>query len=74
VVLNKVETSPIAELSHDLVSIITCFSSRIYGLRSHKNKKAIYEAINVTETASQTVDGGVQMDVQPNDQHDEAVL
>jgi excisionase family DNA binding protein len=41
VVLNKKETSPEEELVNDLVSIITVFSSRLYGLRSHSLKKQI---------------------------------
>lgn len=43
VVLNKTETSPEKELVNDLISIITVFSSRLYGLRSHKLKNQIKE-------------------------------
>ena len=43
-VLNQEETSPNQELVNDLISIITVFSSRIYGLRSHSIKKKIKEA------------------------------
>ncbi len=43
VVLNKGETSPEKELLDDLLSIITVFSSRLYGLRSHKLKNQIKE-------------------------------
>jgi predicted site-specific integrase-resolvase len=64
VVLNKMETSPLEEFTADLVAIITCFSSRIHGLRSHKNKKIIYEAIRGTEETSETVDGDVEMGLQ----------
>jgi len=35
-ILNKEDTTPEKELVNDLISIITVFSSRIYGLRSHK--------------------------------------
>jgi len=41
VVLNQEETSPEKELVNDLLSIITVFSSRLYGLRSHALKKKI---------------------------------
>jgi len=44
VVLNQEETSPEKELINDLISIITVFSSRLYGLRSHSLKKKIKEA------------------------------
>jgi predicted site-specific integrase-resolvase len=40
-VLNKEETSPEKELVNDLISIITVFSSRLYGLRSHSLKNKI---------------------------------
>jgi hypothetical protein len=43
VVLNQGETSPEKELINDLLSIITVFSSRLYGLRSHQLKKQIKE-------------------------------
>lgn len=43
VVLNQTQTSPESELTTDLISIITVFSSRLYGLRSHKIKKQIKE-------------------------------
>ena len=38
VVLNDEKSSPEQELVKDLISIITVFSARIYGLRSYKNK------------------------------------
>ncbi len=43
-VLDQKETSPQQELINDLISIITVFSSRIYGLRSHALKKKIRSA------------------------------
>ena len=49
VVLNKEETSPEKELVNDLISIITVFSSRLYGLRSHSIKKQIKESIQDSE-------------------------
>jgi excisionase family DNA binding protein len=45
VVLNRQKTSPEEELTNDLISIITVFSSRLYGLRSHSVKKGIISAI-----------------------------
>jgi predicted site-specific integrase-resolvase len=44
VVLNKKETSPQEELVGDLISIITVFSSRMYGLRSSKIKSELKSA------------------------------
>lgn len=41
VVLDQTETSPEKELVNDLVSIVTVFSSRLYGLRSHSIKDQI---------------------------------
>jgi predicted site-specific integrase-resolvase len=41
VVLNKKETSTNEELINDLISIITVFSSRMYGLRSSKIKSKL---------------------------------
>jgi predicted site-specific integrase-resolvase len=44
VVLNSEKTSPEKELIDDLISIITIFSSRVYGLRSNSIKKKIKQA------------------------------
>jgi predicted site-specific integrase-resolvase len=41
VVLDQEKTSPEKELVNDLLSIITVFSSRLYGLRSHALKRKI---------------------------------
>jgi predicted site-specific integrase-resolvase len=43
-VLDKEETSPEKELVNDILSIITVFSSRLYGLRSNSIKNKIREA------------------------------
>jgi predicted site-specific integrase-resolvase len=51
VVLNQVSTSPVEELTRDLTAIITVFGSRIHGLRSHKSKKALAQAITRAETS-----------------------
>jgi len=51
VVLNQEETSPEKELVTDLLSIITVFSSRLYGLRSHSLKRKIKtEALKNSQT------------------------
>lgn len=55
-VLNHKETSPEEELSNDIISIITVFSARLHGLRSHANKKRIKEKSKELEnTKIQTV-------------------
>jgi excisionase family DNA binding protein len=38
VVLNQKQTSPQEELINDLISIIAVFSSKLYGIRSHKKE------------------------------------
>jgi putative resolvase len=43
VVLNSSPASPHEELTQDLLSIITVFSARMYGLRSHSFRKKIKE-------------------------------
>ncbi len=37
----KPKDAPEAELANDLIAIITTFSARLYGLRSHKTKKLL---------------------------------
>jgi len=47
VVANAQSLSPDEELTADLLSIVQCFSSRIYGLRKHKAKvKKIVDGID----------------------------
>jgi len=41
VVLDQRETSPKQELVNDLLSIVTSFSGRLYGLRAHQFRKAL---------------------------------
>jgi putative resolvase len=41
--------TPEEELTKDLISIITSFSARLYGLRSHKTKKLLLVAQEVTK-------------------------
>lgn len=43
-VINQISLSPEQEMTQDLLSIINCFSSRLYGLR--KYKKTILKQIN----------------------------
>jgi len=38
IVMNAETLSPEAEMTKDLLSIIHCFSSRLYGLRKYKTK------------------------------------
>lgn len=45
VVLDDKTSSPEEELVHDLLSIITVFSSRLYGLRSHETKRKIEKIV-----------------------------
>lgn len=53
VVLDHQQTSPEKELVNDLLSIITVFSSRLYGLRSHSLRNKIKtEALKNTEISS----------------------
>jgi len=53
VVLDHKETSPEQELVSDLLSIVTVFSSRLYGLRSHDIKRKIKESTS-TKNCSET--------------------
>lgn len=55
VVLDTAKYSPEQELTNDLISIITCFSSRIYGLRSGKIKRAIKDLQNTSEVQDDEV-------------------
>ncbi len=48
VIMNAESLSPEAEMTQDLLSIVHCFSSRLYGLRKYKKK--ITELISETET------------------------
>ncbi len=40
----KPKETPESELANDLIAIITSFSARLYGLRSHKTKRLLSEA------------------------------
>lgn len=48
IVMNNISLSPEEEMTQDLLSIIHCFSSRLYGLRKYKKKlkEIVYEKDN----------------------------
>jgi excisionase family DNA binding protein len=51
IILNKKENSTFEEdLASDVLEIITVFSARLYGSRSHKNKKIIDNLVNSIDT------------------------
>ena len=48
VIINRTEDSSFEEdLAQDVLEIITVFSARLYGSRSHKNKKIVEELKDV---------------------------
>lgn len=50
VVINRTEDASFEEdLANDVLEIITVFSARLYGSRSHKNKKIVEELKEVSE-------------------------
>lgn len=50
VIINRTEDSSFEEdLATDVLEIITVFSARLYGSRSHKNKKIVEELKEVGE-------------------------
>jgi len=50
VVINQAQECSFEEdLTNDVLEIITVFSARLYGSRSHKNKKIISELKSVAE-------------------------
>jgi predicted site-specific integrase-resolvase len=55
VVLNQEKTSPEKELVDDLISIITVFSSRLYGLRSNSIKNKIRTQIKDSQNQVITI-------------------
>lgn len=57
VVLHQVETSPTEELSRDLCAIIAVFSSRLHGLRSHRNKKDLAATLKGAARQAEAVGG-----------------
>lgn len=51
VIINRSEDSTFEEdLAHDVLEIITVFSARLYGSRSHKNKKIVEQLKEVAKT------------------------
>lgn len=65
-VLNQINTSPVQELVHDLTAIITVFSSRLHGLRSHKNKKALVASYAGATADAKAVGGQLPLGLQPD--------
>jgi len=52
VVANAETLSPQEELTQDLLSIVHCFSSRLYGLRKYKSKvKKIVDGVDPCENS-----------------------
>ena len=50
VIINRTEDSRIdTDLATDVLEIITVFSARLYGSRSHKNKKIVEELRSISE-------------------------
>ena len=53
-IINKGEDSSFEEdLAKDVLEIITVFSARLYGSRSHKNKKLLEEMKKVVDVSTQ---------------------
>lgn len=55
VIINQLESSPEAEIVDDVLSIITVYSSKLYGSRSRKNKKIIEESRRMFEGETREV-------------------
>ena len=50
IIINRSEDSTFEEdLAHDVLEIITVFSARLYGSRSHKNKQLVEELKKVAK-------------------------
>jgi predicted site-specific integrase-resolvase len=47
IIMNQESLSPTEEVTQDLLAIIHCFSSRLYGLRKYKEK--VKELVNIKE-------------------------
>ncbi|BAZ23183.1 resolvase domain protein [Kalymmatonema gypsitolerans NIES-4073] len=54
-VLGKTELSPYQELMHDFMSIMHCFSSRLYFLRRYKDEMKSDPEINLSSSLGETV-------------------
>jgi putative resolvase len=51
VIINRTEDSSFEEdLAKDVLEIITVFSARLYGSRSHKNKQIVQQLRQVAQT------------------------
>lgn len=52
IIINRSEDSTFEEdLSKDIMDIITVFSARMYGSRSHKNKKIVEQLKDIANSA-----------------------
>lgn len=59
VILNRdLNNSPEQDLVQDVLEIITVFSARLYGLRSHQNKALIEQLDETTKKIAETL--GIQ--------------
>lgn len=50
VIINQEVLSPQEEVVNDLMTIINCFSSRLYGLRNYKSKNIIKDLVSLNES------------------------
>ena len=57
VVLDRRDLSPTEELTSDLITIITVFTSRLYGLRSHQVKNKINDLIQEERESCKDIEG-----------------
>jgi putative resolvase len=69
VVLSRTELSPERELVEDILSIIHCFSCRLYGLRKYKSTIKEDPSLPRTGTSEdlESVDNGESLGLQPSD-------
>lgn len=69
VVLSRTELSPERELVEDILSIIHCFSCRLYGLRKYKSTIKEDPSLSRTGTSEdlESLDSGESMVLQPSD-------
>lgn len=64
IIINRsMETSPEEDLVQDVLEIITVFSARLYGLRSHQNKALVDELEKTAKRIQQNSDLGTESSV-----------
>jgi len=68
VVLNEVTLSPYDELTQDLLTVLHVFSCRLHGLRKYKFEieKDTNLSHNTSKSNTETMVGGIQVCVQPD--------